>query len=85
MQQDALTNIENESNYFDFDNAFSARELPIIKKLQDNAKNESTNPALLDKDISDWLSQQDHHTKTQVHDMINDLVRHVMDLKTVQA
>ncbi len=80
MQNKVSTEFQQEENYFDFENAFSAKELPMIKKLQNNAKNhadKATNTnSVLDKDIYDWLSQQDMPTKNH----INGLLRHIMDM-----
>ncbi len=39
------------------------------------------NPTVLDEDISDWLSQQDDNTKDHINGMINNLLRHVMDMR----
>ncbi len=80
MQNKVSAEFQQEENYFDFENAFSAKELPMIKKLQNNAKihaDKATNTnSVLDKDIYDWLSQQDMPTKNH----INGLLRHIMDM-----
>ncbi len=40
---------------------------------------ENNTSSVLDKDVFEWLSKQDNHTKIHIHDKINNLVRNMMN------